>query len=352
MIKPTSVAEYLKNHISLPVIDVRSPAEFANGHVPGAFNVPLFSDEERAIVGTIYKKEGREQAVRKGFEFVSPHITSFIDKTRDYTQHKEIVLYCARGGMRSRSVAMLLDFSGYTIHLITGGFKAYKQYLRTRATEFNNFVLIGGKTGSGKTEILHELRNAGEQIIDLEGLACHKGSALGQLGQQPQPSQEQFIINCLSTIAPFSPEKIVWLEHEGSRLGAVQIPQELWNKMAIAPVIHIDLPTEYRKNRLMAEYGIFSPAELKPCIQKMEQRLGGAVTTALLKLLENNDTQVLDILLDHYDRAYLFSKKRNTHNHFFELQLEALSPAEHAQAIKKMGKKIACIDFCLQDITE
>jgi tRNA 2-selenouridine synthase len=345
MIKPITPHDYFTETRRIPIVDVRAPVEYAHGHIPGAINIPLFSDEERAIIGTIYKQEGHEPAVRKGFELVSPHITKLIDETKKHVASKELVLYCARGGMRSRSIAMLLDFAGYTIHLMTGGFKAYKHFLRIRAGDYTNFILLGGKTGSGKTAILAELERLGEQVIDLETLACHRGSALGSLGQLAQPTQEQFIINCLSRLAGYDQSRPIWFEHEGVRLGEVQVPHELVTLMVQAPVIHIELPIAYRSARLMQEYGCFLGekfgADVKTCIKKMEQRLGSEATKQLLTLVDQNATeQILAILLDHYDRAYTHSMERNTRNTFYPLTLESTSPAEHARLIQEFAKDV------------
>ncbi|MCL5436504.1 MAG: tRNA 2-selenouridine(34) synthase MnmH [Candidatus Dependentiae bacterium] len=339
MITSISPREYQEKLHHLPIIDVRAPSEYAHAHIPGAISVPLFSDEERAIVGTIYKHGGREEAVRKGLEFVGPHVTHYIDIVKAQVVGKELVLHCARGGMRSKSIAMLLDFAGHTVHLLTGGFKAYKQFLRDRSVGFQNIVLLGGKTGSGKTAILRELAELGEQVVDLEGLACHRGSALGSLGQNVQPSQEQFILSCLSQLARFDAARPVWLEHEGTRLGEVQIPIEILTLMEHAPVIQIELSTEYRKERLMHEYGCFSAHELRPCIIKMEKRLGSQATGKILELLDQGDRgQILRLLLEHYDRSYQHSRERNKQHQFFTLELAGAAPADHARTIRDFAR--------------
>lgn len=336
MIKPIPPHNYLNGLKNLPVIDVRAPAEYANGHIPGAVNIPLFSDQERAIVGTIYKQEGRESAVRKGFELVAPHITQFIDTVQGCTRSRELVLYCARGGMRSKSIATVLDFSGYTVHLMTGGFKAFKNYLRACVTNFTGLVLIGGKTGSGKTAILAELEKLGEQVLDLEGLARHRGSALGALGQLPQLTQEQFILNCYSRLVLFDSKKPVWLEHEGCRLGELQVPHELYTRMSCAPVVHIELPVSYRAARLMGEYGNFPCEELRGAVVLMERRLGSEATKRVLELIDAGDRErVLAMLLDHYDRSYVHSMERNRSNKFYQVALDPTGPAEHAVSIRE-----------------
>ncbi|HBL98865.1 TPA: tRNA 2-selenouridine(34) synthase MnmH [Candidatus Dependentiae bacterium] len=335
MVHPISISEFLKKRATLPVIDVRSPGEFNNGHVPGAINVPLFSDEERAIVGTLYKQEGREQAIHKGLEFVGPNLTRLVDLVKGYTLSPTVLIYCARGGMRSRSIAMLLSFAGHTVHQLTGGYKIFKQELRTRAIAPRKIVLLGGKTGSGKTAILNELARKGEQVIDLEGLACHKGSSFGLLGQAPQPTPEQFIVNCLSAMEQYDPQKTIWIEHEGNRLGNLHVPQELWDAMHLAPVLMIDVPTAYRAERLKQEYGIFAPSELKNCVQLLEKRLGGAITkTVCTHLDQGNLDAVLALLMEHYDRSYEHNNDRTDRANCFNLTLIGSSPAEHADEIR------------------
>lgn len=334
MIHHLSVADFLKKRTNCPVFDVRSPAEYTHAHIPESINLPLFSDEERAIVGTIYKQKGREDAIKAGLEIIGPHITRLVDLVKDSTDQKEIICYCWRGGMRSKSVAMLLDFAGYKVNLLTGGYKAFKAFIRSESTKPRLFILLGGKTGSGKTEILSHLKNCGEQIIDLEGIAHHKGSGFGSLGQQKQPSQEQFIIDALLPLIYFSTEKPVWIEQEGRRLGEVNIPEELWNHMEQAPILLIDLPLHYRAQRLMQEYGQFNQTELLNCVQLLEKRLGGADTKRISEAIKNNDQQTaLTLLIKHYDSSYLFNKKNKITNIIIPIHLSKNSPKEHAQEI-------------------
>ncbi|HBY05838.1 MAG: tRNA 2-selenouridine synthase [candidate division TM6 bacterium GW2011_GWE2_42_60] len=335
MIHQTTVTEFLKKRLQCPVFDVRSPAEYAHAHIPSAFNIPLFSDEERAIVGTIYKQKGREDAIRAGLEIIGPHMTRLVDSVKAITDQKELIFYCWRGGMRSRSVAMLLDFAGYKVHLLTGGYKAFKAFIRAESMQPRRFVMLGGKTGSGKTAILSALAAQGEQVIDLEGIAHHKGSGFGALGQEKQQSQEQFIIDILLPLAYFSQEKPVWLEHEGRRLGDVNIPEELWVHMEQAPLLLTDLPREYRAKRLLQEYGQFSQNEILACVQLLEKRLGGADTKQVSAAIQNNDTQTaLTILMQHYDNSYSFNKKNKIDNTIIPITLTGTSPEEHAHEIR------------------
>lgn len=296
--------------------------------------MPLFSDDERAQVGTTYKQQGREQAVKMGLDFVSPRMNEMVTEVQKTITGKAVVVHCARGGMRSRSFAMLLEFFGYTVFLLDGGYKAFKKHIRDQAQKGYFIVLIGSKTGSGKTKILQSLAALGEQVIDLEKIAHHRGSAFGALGLPPQPSQEQFIVNCLTQLARLNPEHPVWVEHEACRLGTVSIPQELWLLMQDAPVAYIEVPYAYRIQHLMSEYGHFSPEELSLCIEKLHKQLGGADTQKVMKALELHDREaVVKILLEHYDRAYEHCMQRNTHNKFYPISLTGTDSVAHAHEL-------------------
>lgn len=343
MIEQIIPIDYLTRHCDKLLIDVRSPAEYAHSHIPGAVSLPLFSDEERAIVGTLYKKEGKEVAVQKGLSFVSPRLNEFIDQINllsAHTNQRSLIVYCARGGMRSRSLAMLFECANFHVFQLIGGYKAYKQYLRTTAEQRTNLILLGGKTGSGKTAILRELSRLGEQVIDLEGEACHRGSTYGALGQKAQPSQEQFIVTILTQLALFDPKKAVWIEHEGNRLGDLFVPQELWNNMLKASVVLINVPTEYRKQRLIQEYGAFSTAELIRCTTLLESRLGSEATKKICVALSSGDVEhVVTILMEHYDRSYAHATERDAQKwrrKFIPIDLIGSSPLHHAKELVQL----------------
>ena len=174
------------------LVDVRSPSEFAQGHIPGAVNVPLFFDEERHVIGCTYKDDGRPEAVLKGLEFVGPRMAELAKQGQQLAERGHLLLYCARGGMRSDSVGWLWERMGLGGQRLAGGYKTYRKWVLAQSSGSRTFLIIGGKTGSGKTELLHHLSGSGEQILDLEALAHHKGSVLGNLGQPPQPTQQQF----------------------------------------------------------------------------------------------------------------------------------------------------------------
>jgi len=187
-----SVDDFLKEAAHLPVIDVRSPGEYDHAHIPHAINIPLFDNEERAKVGTRYKQVGKDSAVLLGLELVGPKLADFVKKARRLNlTGQEVLVHCWRGGMRSGSFAWLLNTAGIKARTLEGGYKAYRSQVLAAFAEPARMI-YGGKTGSGKTEILHELAKQGEQVIDLEALANHKGSSYGAIGQEPQPSSEQF----------------------------------------------------------------------------------------------------------------------------------------------------------------
>ena len=335
MITQISPQKLLSSLHTYPIIDVRAPKEFTQGHIPGALNVPLFSDTQRALVGTTYKQQGKEDALRVGIEIVGPHINNYIDTLQSLTHEKTVVVYCWRGGMRSKSICMLLNFFGYTTYQITGGYKAFRQYLYAQAERPYSIVLLGGTTGCGKTHLLTALADQGEQIIDLEKIAHHKGSAFGELGEQPQPTQEQFITNCLLELAQKDPNTTVWIEKESSRIGNISLPQQLWHQMEQAPVIYINVPEEQRIKNLLHDYGTFSKEQLKACVLKLTKQLGNERTRQLMDLLDQGDYKTgLKHLLAYYDKLYAYGLTKQSNHTFYHLDLPAAPFDEQATIIK------------------
>jgi len=194
------------------VLDVRTPKEFEQGHIPGAINLPLFTNEERVIVGTIYKQQGRQPAILKGLELVGPKMKDIIETVSKIENRGCFLLHCWRGGMRSSSVAWLLSIYGIKVYTLKGGYKFYRRNVLETFEAKKNIVVLGGKTGSAKTYILKKLEEKGEQVIDLEALAKHKGSSFGSLGETQPPSQEQFENLLADKLKSVSPEKICWIE--------------------------------------------------------------------------------------------------------------------------------------------
>lgn len=335
MIQQLTVDEFIRKADQLPVIDVRSPGEYAQAHIPGAVSIPLFNNEERALVGTKYKQAGKEAAVMLGLELVGPKLAGFVRQSRKLNpQQKEVLVHCWRGGMRSGSFAWLLDTAGLTASTLVGGYKAYRNAVLAALTEPRQLIILGGKTGSGKTDILKELARQGEQIIDLEGLANHKGSSYGAIGQLPQPSSEQFENLVHYQWRQLDPARRIWLEDESRNIGSCFIAPPLWQQMRAAPVAFIDMPKELRVQRLVAEYANINHALLVEATERIRKRLGGKVTQDALAALEQHDyATVADLTLDYYDKAYLHGLSQRDPARVFPVAAHADDPARTAQQL-------------------
>lgn len=301
--------ELAKQH---PVLDVRSPGEYKHAHIPGACSLPLFTDEERKIVGTAYKQESREQAIKLGLDFFGVKMRKMVEEAEQLSSNsKTVLVHCWRGGMRSAGVAWLLDLYGFKVFTLVGGYKKYRNYVLDTFRLPFQFNILGGYTGSGKTELLKALKERGEKVIDLEGIANHKGSAFGNIGMPPQPGQEMFenlLAKELRKSLESQPESPVWLEDESQRIGQVNIPGELWKTMRQSPVYFLDIPFEERLKHIVQEYGQLDPEKLADAIGRISQKLGNLnAKTAILLLNEGKITESFDILLKYYDKHYFKS---------------------------------------------
>ena len=335
MIHQLSVEEFLAKAQDLPVIDVRSPGEYDHAHIPGAVSIPLFDNEERAQVGTKYKQAGKDHAVLLGLELVGPKLANFVKQSKKLNPAtKEVLVHCWRGGMRSGSFAWLLDTAGLTASTLVGGYKAYRNTVLTAFAEPRNLLILGGKTGSGKTDILKELAKLGEQVIDLEELAHHKGSSYGAIGQLPQPATEQFENELYQKWKVLNESRRIWLEDESRNIGSCFIPMPLWEQMRTAPVAFIDVPKDIRVNRLVAEYTGIDHSLLVEATERIRKRLGGKVTKDALDALANQDySTVASVALDYYDKAYQhgLSQRESASIHTIEVQED--NPAQTAQRL-------------------
>jgi len=302
---------FFSTELGLSLIDVRSPAEFEKGHITGAFNVPLFKDDERAIVGTLYKQQGKQDAIKKGLEIVGPKILALTKSAEAVVQDGKLGVYCWRGGMRSNRMAWLFEQIGLKCTVLEGGYKAYRNEALKAFSELKSLIVIAGQTGSGKTEILHALRDSGEQILDLEGLASHKGSAFGGIGMNPQPTVQQFQNNLHAELQKLNTQKRIWIERESMSIGKVNLPQTLWENMNVSTLISIDIPKEFRIIRLVNDYGKASKKHLETSILKLQQNLGGQnMKTALAFLEEGQLEDVAALLLNYYDKGYMFNRRK------------------------------------------
>ncbi|WP_329903829.1 tRNA 2-selenouridine(34) synthase MnmH [Porphyromonas pogonae] len=299
-----SIEEFLGKRRTYPVIDVRSPGEFMQGHIPGAYNIPLFTDAERSEVGTLYVQEGHTPAVEHGLQIVGPKMVQLAREAQ--AQGGELCLYCWRGGMRSGSMEWLFNTVGIKTWRLQGGYKAYRAHF-DHILNNNKYTLriLGGPTGSGKTLILHQLCNKGEQVVDLEGLANHKGSIFGGLGQAPQPTTEQYINLLHDAFIDMDPHKPIWLENESKLVGHVFIPDMLWTLMRSSRPIIIDIPVEPRAQHIFREYGSIDPLLLIEALGKIEKRMGNLLCTQAIEHVKSGDilSAIRDTLV-YYDKAY------------------------------------------------
>ncbi|MFD2718775.1 tRNA 2-selenouridine(34) synthase MnmH [Hymenobacter monticola] len=289
-----------------PILDVRAPIEFAQGHVPGALSLPLFTDEERARIGTAYKQISQEKAVHLGLEFFGPKMSAMVKQAKKLAPGKEVRLHCWRGGMRSGAVLWLLELAGFKVHLLDKGYKDYRRAVLAAFAEPRPWRVLGGLTGSGKTDVLHALAaEHGQPVLDLEGLAHHKGSAFGAIGQPVQPTQEQFENNLAAALLQLPPNVPVWVEDESRQIGRLTIPVALFEQMRQAPRYVLQVPREARVTKLAAEYGAESPAELAAAIERLHKRLGGLATQQALAAVEAGDFErMVELVLDYYDKTY------------------------------------------------
>lgn len=311
------IREFLAKRERWPVIDVRSPGEFEKGHIVGALNLPLFDNEERAKIGTIYKRQGKEEAISHGLKLVGVKLKSFYGFARKNAPKRKVLIHCWRGGMRSASMANFFEGLGFETAVLSGGYKSYRRFIRETIENYSGELrVLGGYTGSGKTEILGRLRQKGEQIIDLEQLARHKGSAFGNPRRLALPSQETFENLFGESLMRIDPEKPLWLEDESVQIGSVHIPQKFFVKMREARVYRVIVSREQRIQRLAQEYAQTPRENLVESIRKIQKRLGGQRTKACLFAIEKgNYEEAISTVLDYYDKTYEFGiSKRDPEN--------------------------------------
>jgi len=303
--KAIAIDSFLANSVNHLLIDVRTPAEFKKGHIPGAFNLPLFDDAERVEIGTLYKQKSREEAILTGLDKVGPKMSSFVRQIQPLVKDNKVFVHCWRGGMRSGAMAWLFGLMGYEVVVLKGGYKSYRRFVLDSFEKKYAFAVLGGKTGSGKTVILHELRSLGQQIVDLENLAHHKGSAFGAIHELPQPTQEQFENNFAQVLAVLDNQKLIWVEDESRGVGQCFIPRAFWLQLRAAPLFMVETNDEQRLTQLVKDYSTMSLEELEKPIRNIEKRLGNEqMNQALTALSENKFDEVAKIILHYYDRAY------------------------------------------------
>ena len=311
--KKIGIEAFLELSSSVPIVDVRSPGEFKHGHIPGSYNIPLFTDEQRAEVGIKYNREGREKAIIKGLDLIGPSMSKKLSDALTLARNKKLLVHCWRGGMRSESMAWLFSLGGIEVEILDGGYKSYRNFVLAKLSEKRRIIVLGGLTGSGKTEILKYLASTGTRVIDLEGLANHKGSAFGALGQEVQPTTEYFSNLVFNELTKVSASEIVWVEDESLSIGTVFIPEQIYKQMQKAPLIAVLIDIKTRIPRLSAEYSTFPKTDLINSVQKIAKRLGGDNTSEAIMAIEANDFErAIEITLKYYDKAYMYGLEKNS----------------------------------------
>ena len=330
------------------VIDVRSPAEYAEDHVPGAMSCPVLDDAERAEVGTLHKQFSPFEAKKRGAALVARNIarhveTHFRDKPRDWRP----LVYCWRGGKRSGAMTHVLREIGWQAAQLEGGYKAYRRevvaQLEALPTHFR-YVVICGETGSAKSRLLDALGSAGAQVLDLEGLARHRGSVLGDLPGEPQPAQKGFETLVWDRLRRFERDVPVFVEAESKKIGTLQVPEGLIREMRTSPCVRVEAPTAERVKFLIREYGHFlaDPAALATQLGHLEALHGKATIGRWDALAAAGDWDglVADLLTNHYDPAYRRSTAKNF-SRFMEARvvtLDSLAPEAIARAARELAR--------------
>ena len=325
-IQKINIEEFLALANQFPVLDVRSPGEYLHAHIPTAVSLPLFTDDERKIVGTAYKQQSRETAIKLGLDFFGVKMRLMVEAAEGIIGNwqgatgKEskpnnnsplpiancLLIHCWRGGMRSAAVAWLLDLYGFKVYTLAGGYKAYRNWALQLFEQPYSLNIIGGYTGSGKTPILQELKDRGYAVLDLEALANHKGSAFGSLGENPQPSQEMFEnLLALNLHNLSNPLNGIFVEDESQRIGIINVPAVFWKQMRSSKILFLEIPFEERLKYLVANYGKFEKELLAIAISRIQNRLGGLETKMAIQFLqEENYFECFRILLKYYDKWY------------------------------------------------
>lgn len=305
MNKTLGIDSFLTDSANHLLIDVRTPAEFTKGHIPGAFNLPLFDDAERVEIGTLYKQKSKVAAILAGLDRVGPKMSGFIKEIQPLVKENKVFVHCWRGGMRSGAMSWLFGLMGYEVFILQGGYKTYRRFVLDTFEKEYQIAVLGGKTGSGKTVILNEMNSLGEQVVDLEKLAHHKGSAFGAIHELPQPTQEQFENDFAQALLSLDNQKVMWVEDESRGIGRCFIPQAFWLQLRTAPLFMVETNDIQRITQLVKDYSTFSLEQLEVPIRNIEKRLGNEqMNMALQALSEKDFEKVASMMLHYYDKAY------------------------------------------------
>jgi tRNA 2-selenouridine synthase len=339
MIHRILINDLMKLPEPVPFADVRTPAEFSHGHMPGAFNIPLFSNEERALVGTTYKQAGKETAILLGFDLTGAKWSGFIRQALAIAPRKKIAVHCWRGGMRSGAMAWALDLYGFDVYLLEGGYKHYRRWVQRQFEETYQLWVIGGLTGSGKTKILHQLQSMDEQVLDLEDLAQHQGSSYGTLNRLIQPTQEQFENEMAGQLCRLENSRTIWVEDESATIGRCLIPRPFWRRMQTAILFDLQVPADRRIQVLVSEYGSLDKEFLISCTDRIRKRLGFEhAKDAMAAIREDRMEDFIRLVLVYYDKTYRIGLNVRDPSRIFPIPAEDADPGGNARQILNFAK--------------
>ena len=319
-------------NLTSPIVDVRSPSEFSQGHWPGAINIPLFSDTEREAIGKSYKRESRLKAVLIGLKVTLPSTSKLLEIiintiTKRNGEDKSLRIYCWRGGRRSAAFAWLARTIGIKTYLLEGGYKSYRKWVLNQFEVVLPIRLIGGKTGTRKTDLLNHINKENIHVIDLEGIANHRGSSFGSLGMENQPTTQQFENILAESLDEFHKNDNaieIWIEAESSNLGKCRIPNMLYSQMQKAPILEIIKTKNERVENLVNLYSQNSQKELENAVERIQKRLGPQRTKeALLAIKKKEWSKACEAILDYYDKCYEY--ELNKRNNIDSIDLSGLS---------------------------
>ena len=319
--------ELIDSHL---LVDVRTPLEYIEDHIPGAINVPLLCNEERVEIGILHKEVGPYAARRRGLELTAHRFPEMVRQIADTAAGRPVLVYCWRGGLRSKTVTSILDLAGLKAAQLIGGYKSYRHTVSEYFAPYiprTPLVVLHGMTGIGKTTLLQRLKERGNSVVDLEGLACHRGSAFGQLGLNQDLTQKRFETLLWDACRRAPEGKPLIVEGESERIGRVSLPGDFYQKMAQGIRIWCHASLETRVRRLIDEYGL--PAykqEMGSALQRIRKKLGGKRCDELAEHLERWEMEefMTGLVCDYYDKVYY---KNRTWEAEFNLSMEDFDQA-------------------------
>lgn len=285
-----------------PIYDVRAPLEFQGGAIPGSLSLPLFSNQERHEVGICYKQKGKKEAIALGLSLVGPKLGGF---AATFMKEEAVRILCFRGGMRSSSMAWLASLQGCRVIRLEKGYKSYRRWVLDLLMKPFRALVFSGPTGSGKTELLRMLQEKGEPVLDLEGIARHRGSVFGGFEEECQPTQENFENGVAHALSPLLQRPYICAEAESRAIGKVTLSSGVYGVLHSSPCLVVDCPFEERLQRVMVDYGTKSEETLVQCVRKLERRLGGQRTAEIVSFLSSGNLhEAATLLLAYYDKTY------------------------------------------------